>query len=161
MCPDMTSELADISVGDAWFPEFKGSKLGESILIARTAKGQEIINQARKAKTLSLLPEDGERVKRSQLVPLTFKKTDLKTRLEIIKSQRAPTPVFIGVGCKRERSIVSYLRNLYVLSNIRISQNHAFRRVLLRVPLPFHRLGYGVYMFLCHINRGEGKFEAA
>ena len=161
MCPDMTNELADISVGDAWFPEFKRSKLGESIVIARTQKGQEILNQARKAKALFLLPADGEKVKRSQRVPLTFKKADLKTRLEIIKSQGAPTPVFIGARCKREQSIVSYLRNLYVLSNIRISQNHAFRRVLLRVPLPFHRLGYGVYMFLCRINRGEGKFEAA
>jgi len=147
--------LADISVGDAWFPEFKRSKLGESIVIARTQKGQEILNQARRAGTLLLLPADLERVKRYQHVPLTFKKTDLKTRLEIIKSQRAPTPVFIGVRCKRGRSIASYVRNLYVLSNMRTSKNHAFRRVLLRVPLPFHRLGYGVYMFLCRINRGE------
>jgi coenzyme F420 hydrogenase subunit beta len=157
MCPDMTNELADISVGDAWFPEFKKSKLGESIVITRTWKGQEILNQARRAGTLLLLPADLERVKRSQLVPLTFKKADLKTRLEIIQSQRTPTPAFISARCKRERSVASYVRNLYVLSNMRISQNHALRRVLLRVPLQFHRLSYGVYMFFCRINRGERK----
>lgn len=160
MCPDMTSELADISVGDAWFPEFKRSKLGESILIARTRKGQEFLDQARRARTLLLLPADLERVKRSQLVPLTFKKVDLKTRLEIIKSQGALTPIFIGDRYKRGRSIVSYVRNLYVLSNMRISQTHALRRLLLRMPLPFHRLTYGVYMFLCRMNWGEGWFEA-
>jgi coenzyme F420 hydrogenase subunit beta len=155
MCRDMTNELADISVGDAWFPELKRLKEGESVVIARTSKGQEILNQARRAGTLSLVPVEARKVKRYQRVPLTFKKTDLETRLAIMKSRRASTPVFTNDSCERARSIASYVRNLYVLSNMSISQNHALRRVLLRVPLPFHRLGYGVYMLLCQIKKGD------
>lgn len=46
-CGDQTAECADISLGDAWLPEFTSSDtIGTNLVIARTAKGQKILQGA-------------------------------------------------------------------------------------------------------------------
>jgi len=38
MCPDVTNELADISLSDAWLKELRGEKVGEPLIVARFLK---------------------------------------------------------------------------------------------------------------------------
>jgi coenzyme F420 hydrogenase subunit beta len=45
LCVDGTSELADISFGDAWLSKYKKTGLGWSALITRTIKGERLINE--------------------------------------------------------------------------------------------------------------------
>ena len=47
VCSDHLAELADISFGDAWLPEFEVDKLGTSIAISRTKLGEEFLAKAR------------------------------------------------------------------------------------------------------------------
>jgi len=103
MCPDETNELADISLGDAWLPEMKNEKLGESVIIVRTIKGEDVLNFAYSTGTVFLKPVKCEIVKRSQAEPLKFKKDDIGTRLAIIKcyggkissfKPKRPFPIF-------------------------------------------------------------------
>lgn len=47
MCWDATGEFSDLSFGDAWLPELVGcDKQGTSMVIARTEKGQSLLNRA-------------------------------------------------------------------------------------------------------------------
>lgn len=52
MCPDHTGELADLSLGDAWLPELKGQKLGESLILTRTEAGERLLSLERSAGAL-------------------------------------------------------------------------------------------------------------
>jgi len=45
LCCDGACELADISFGDAWAPEFSDDKKGTSGIIARTPKGEELLQR--------------------------------------------------------------------------------------------------------------------
>ncbi len=46
LCPDLTSEFADISVGDPWYREIKESEPGRSLILIRSNLGKDIFRQA-------------------------------------------------------------------------------------------------------------------
>lgn len=152
MCPDETNELADVSFGDAWLPELKNERKGESIIVTRTAKGEEILNLASSAGFVFLKPVDSNKVKQSQAVPLKFKKLDLKARLNIMETQKQKMPSFhLKPRFLFSCSIFSFLRNFFVLFNVKASEKESLKKVLLFVPFPLMRLYYGLYKFLCYI----------
>ena len=152
MCPDETNELADISFGDAWLPESKNERNGESIVVTRTGKGEEILSLAYSSGAISLWPVKGEKVKRSQAEPLKFKKDDITIRLAMIESSGRKIPDF---NPKRysssSSSLSSFARNLFVFFNVRASEDKILKRLLSYIPFPIIRLCYGVYKFLSHI----------
>jgi len=57
LCPDKTSEFADISCGDAWIPGFnRENGAGRSICITRSDMGQSIVAQAVSDEAITLSP---------------------------------------------------------------------------------------------------------
>ena len=54
LCPDGTSEFADISFGDPWHRQINPEDAGYSLVLARTPKGQGIIHEAMEAGHVSL-----------------------------------------------------------------------------------------------------------
>lgn len=80
LCDDHTSELADISFGDAWLTKFKDDKKGRSIAIVRTHIGDKIIKKAENKSIIKLNSVSGEKTILSQLVPLYLKKKNLQAR---------------------------------------------------------------------------------
>lgn len=46
LCPDLTAEFADISVGDPWYRKIGENDPGRSLILVRTPKGREILQQA-------------------------------------------------------------------------------------------------------------------
>jgi coenzyme F420 hydrogenase subunit beta len=48
LCPDLTAEAADISVGDPWYREVGDDEPGQSLILIRTERGQEVFHQAMK-----------------------------------------------------------------------------------------------------------------
>jgi len=150
MCGDCTAELADISVGDAWLPQFRKNNKGVSVVIARTEYGDDFLNLARSQKVVSLKPITSDDIRKSQKEPLKFKKYDLATRLNMLRTSGKDVP-FFNVNFISSESFLYFLRNSFVLINVKASKKRTFRRLLLGVPLPFFRLFYGVYKFLCLI----------
>jgi coenzyme F420 hydrogenase subunit beta len=66
MWPDGSGELADISCGDPWYQEPDGRNPGFSLVVARTARGREIVEGAMAAGYLELRPAEGWKLEKSQ-----------------------------------------------------------------------------------------------
>jgi coenzyme F420 hydrogenase subunit beta len=144
MCPDQSAELADISFGDAWLPEFKNEKRGMSIIVSRTAIGKNLINRAMAAKSIALTHVDVGKVLQSQRVNLVIKKKDLAFRLSLLKLMGKTTPKFTPLLLS-QKSFFSLLRTFYMYFNIKASSRNSFQWFLTYVPLPLIRLYYGIY----------------
>lgn len=150
MCPDQAAELADISLGDAWLPELKSEKIGESIIITRTKRGEEILQLAKMAKVISIVPVSVKKVEQSQAVNLTFKKKDLPNRLFLLGSLGKETPTF-NLESKNTVSTASTLRSVFVYCGIITSANESIRKILVHVPFPLFRAYYGIYKFMSYM----------
>jgi len=147
MCPDHTNELADISLGDAWLPELKHERIGESIVVVRTSKGEEFLSKASSSGVISLRPIECEQVKRSQAGPLKFKKDDLGTRLSMIESRGMNIPDFDRER-NSSRTFSSFIRNFFAFFNIQAPKSGILKALLTCTPIPIFRLYYGIYKFL-------------
>jgi coenzyme F420 hydrogenase subunit beta len=144
MCPDETNELADISFGDAWIPELKNERNGESVIVVRTNAGAKILDMACAEGAIFMKALGHRRVECSQAGPLKFKKKDFDCRLAMIKSKGEETPNF-NFRLIPHFSFVSFARNLFVLLNLRISESKNLKSLLVGIPLPIYRLYYGIY----------------
>jgi coenzyme F420 hydrogenase subunit beta len=147
MCPDQASELADISLGDAWLPELKDEKRGESIIVTRTKIGEDILAFASSAKAISVKPVHPNKVEQSQIVNLKFKKGDLAHRLAMLSLFGKSTPTFNPKPTSTGLP-VSLMRAFFSYFNTRASSNKRFKSLLLGVPFPIFRLYYGIFKFL-------------
>ena len=54
LCPDGTSEFADISCGDPWYRQIQDNEQGYSLVLVRTERGRDILLGAIKAGYVSL-----------------------------------------------------------------------------------------------------------
>jgi hypothetical protein len=58
ICTDLTNEFTDVSGGDAWAPVYEERGKGFSMVISRSAAGEEIIRQMESEGWLELIPID-------------------------------------------------------------------------------------------------------
>lgn len=72
VCPDLTNEFADISVGDAWNKELGRS--GWSTLIVRSAAGQGLMDRAVKGGDIAIKDSDKEKLKEGHSHLVLYKK---------------------------------------------------------------------------------------
>jgi coenzyme F420 hydrogenase subunit beta len=144
MCPDQMAELADISLGDAWLPEFRGDKLGKSILLTRTTYAESLLEAMHSAGVISLLPSSIAKVKRSQAVNLRFKKDDFHTRKALFKALNVQTPAF-SPDSSGSLSLMAFLRSLFIFFSIKLSHSKRAMSVLRCFPFPLFRLYSGIY----------------
>jgi coenzyme F420 hydrogenase subunit beta len=94
LCPDGLGEVADVSCGDAWH-RYKGDgDSGTSLILARTARGMEIVNRAREAGYLELTPSGHASVLAAQ--GLAKRRSELFGRLLAMRLMSIPAPHFIG-----------------------------------------------------------------
>jgi coenzyme F420 hydrogenase subunit beta len=147
MCPDQLAELADISLGDAWLPEFRSDRIGKSILVTRTQYANNLLTKLQADGKISLSPSSQEKVKHSQAVNLRFKKDDFSTRIALIEAFNRKTPTFVP-HISKHFSIMAVLRGFFIFMSIKLSLNHSVMRVLSRFPFPLFRLYSGIYRTL-------------
>lgn len=81
LCSDATSELSDISFGDAWLPELRNNHIGVSVVISRSRVGQKILEDAQSKGKIHIVKIDRDKVLESQKDVLNFKKKSLAARL--------------------------------------------------------------------------------
>ena len=94
--PDGSGELADISCGDPWYEQPDGKNPGSSLVVARTARGREIVRGAIDAGYLTLTPAELWKLDGSQS-GLLKKKGSVWGRLLAMRMLGLPTPTFSGV----------------------------------------------------------------
>jgi coenzyme F420 hydrogenase subunit beta len=143
MCPDHFNELSDVSIGDAWLPELRGSKFGEAVLVTRTAFAEELVASMKRGGVLSLKAVSPRKVKESQAFSLNFKKAGLAGRLALLRKFGRNTPVI----CPKPGSsgfLASVDGFLSYLSFL-VSSSRRLRLLLAYVPLPLFRVYFGLF----------------
>lgn len=146
LCSDATNELADLSIGDAWLPQFDRSidREGRSVVIVRTDIGRRLLERARTNRKIELVSLDQNAVVFSQRSSLNFKKKALGTRAHFLNSlgklvpQTNPSPPTDGV--------MSYLSTFFLYLNICLSSNSRLRFLLRYVPFALLKT---YFKFLC------------
>lgn len=150
LCPDMTSELADISFGDAWLPEYKNDKSGMSILISRNSIGDELLNPALENNTINLKEISKDDVINSQ-VQLLYKKRGINARIRLMKLFNKPVPIYDTP--LEKASSIDYLVGLISYFNIFIASTQIGSFLLVKTPSQILKL-YGTLIYgLRFINR--------
>lgn len=100
VCPDGTSEFADISCGDPWYRSIDADEPGKSLVLVRSEKGREIVKGAIKAGYIQLTPVEPEILERSQK-ELLRKRGAIWGRVTTMKMLGIPAPHFQGFSLLR------------------------------------------------------------
>ena len=66
LCPDGTSEFADVACGDAWHRKIEDDSDGLSLVLVRTERGRQVVEGARKAGYVMLKPANPAVIEQSQ-----------------------------------------------------------------------------------------------
>ena len=123
LCSDHACELADISFGDAWLPEFANDKAGKSIIISRSKVAEEILQSKVSRIIIELYEVDSGKVAQSQGM-FRFKKNELGARIFFFKLFGKRIPIYNQKLLRPKLS--DYLRAIWLYFWIYIS----FKRYL-------------------------------
>ncbi|WP_413937058.1 Coenzyme F420 hydrogenase/dehydrogenase, beta subunit C-terminal domain [Nitrospira sp. BLG_1] len=123
LCPDSTSEFADIACGDPWYRPVKEGELGQSIAVVRTERGKEILKGAMEKGYVILKKTDPSILEKSQREILQ-KRGAVWGRILTMKMFGIPTPKLLGFSLfqnwlkltfkEQIRSIVGTFRRILV-----------------------------------------------
>lgn len=91
---DYTSELADISLGDAWAPTYESRGGGWSVIIARTPKGLDLINRMRSEDVIHTKEITEDQLINMHSHGLDFKKRGAFIRIERRRAKGLPVPEY-------------------------------------------------------------------
>lgn len=86
-CDDVFAETADLTVGDAWLPEFEADPDGTSIVVVRNDALYSVLNHGMRSGRLSLVESDPETISRSQAGGLRDRREGLFVRLKERRKQ--------------------------------------------------------------------------
>ena len=91
-CDDVLTELADISLGDAWIHPYDKSGLGNSIIITRTKIAETLIQNGLNQEFLSLDPVTEEKILLSQSGSFNHRQKGMLYRIMKANKSRKITP---------------------------------------------------------------------
>lgn len=91
-CDDVTTELADISLGDAWINPYAQDGLGNSVIVTRSLLADELILEGIKNNHLSVEELSLEHFKMSQRSSFFHRQDALKYRVGLKKKNKKLTP---------------------------------------------------------------------
>ncbi len=114
LCPDSTGEFADISCGDPWYREIEPGEDGWSLVLVRSERGREVLQEAMNAGYVKLERVGPSTVPRSQKAILV-RRRHLWGRLLMMRIMRIPAPRYEGFSLFRNwlrLSLAEKLRSL-------------------------------------------------
>ena len=109
LCADMSAELSDISFGDAWTGEYSKDTVGTSLVISRSEKGEDLLNNALDKGVISLVPITRTKVIWSTRQVTKFKK-GVPARFLILKCMGRQVPEYNMTFLKP--GVTAYLSSL-------------------------------------------------
>lgn len=92
-CDDVTTELADISLGDAWIEPYSSDGMGNSVVIARSALADDIVKKGIAYGSLNLVHASLEQVKSSQQGSFNHRHKGLLFRIKDAESRGRLYPI--------------------------------------------------------------------
>lgn len=129
-CDDVTAELADVSIGDAWLPDHVHDPQGTSAVVVRSAAILELVERQRAAGRLRLQAVPAATIAKSQASSLRHRREGTRYRVE-----RCST---LGTWSPPKRAFAvppapTHRRKLYDMrEKIRDESHTAFRDALTR-----------------------------
>ncbi|MBN2075006.1 MAG: Coenzyme F420 hydrogenase/dehydrogenase, beta subunit C-terminal domain [Dehalococcoidales bacterium] len=121
LCVDAVSELSDISFGDAWIGEHSKDSMGTSLVISRSGKGEELLNNALDKGVISLAPVTRNKVIWSTRQITRFKK-DVPARFSILRGMGRQVPEYNLTFPKP--GVTAYLSSLYCYFRMYLGKKH-------------------------------------
>ena len=103
-CDDVTTELADISLGDAWLDPYIKDGKGTNVIVTRSKLAEDIIISGITSKELSVENLSLDRFLSSQQGSFNHRHNGLRTRMKISQFRGYTTPL----KRKRETATVSF-----------------------------------------------------
>ena len=91
-CTDVLTELADISLGDAWLEEYKKDGLGNSVVITRSKLASDLIIEGINNGELALSIVAAEKVIKSQSASFSHRQDAVKLRMLVRRIQGKIVP---------------------------------------------------------------------
>jgi len=111
-CVDATGELADFACGDAWIKRFREDRYPWSIILARSAFAEQIVNEMSASNKLKVAKVSFEEICQSQKSNIGSKKFRQFKRMRVSQLLGIRMPLW-DVELPRDRG--SYLHELFVL----------------------------------------------
>jgi coenzyme F420 hydrogenase subunit beta len=143
VCKDHFNEFSDVSIGDAWLPEFKAKKSGEEIIITRTSFAEELLTEMREKGVISLRFIAQSKVKQSQIFSLNFKKQNFLARLSFYRMLGKGTPN--SARNLEAFSLLAFPSAFLSYFSFLLSSRRRFRSLLRYFPLPLFRIYFGFF----------------
>jgi coenzyme F420 hydrogenase subunit beta len=128
VCYDHTAELADISFGDAWMPEFSDDKIGRSVIISRSGIGRNLLLKAESNKQIALHEVSALKIAKSQGM-VRFKKKGFHAWSIIFRLTGKQTPQYSSVKLAKP-SLLDLTYSMMFAFNALIGSNHCLWSVL-------------------------------
>lgn len=91
-CDDVTTELADVSLGDAWLPPFNQDGKGTNVIVTRSALAEQLINDGIRSAKLAVQPLQFDTFLSSQQGSYNHRHKALKYRMQKAEKQGAAIP---------------------------------------------------------------------
>lgn len=135
LCCDILNRQADISFGDAW--GLATDRLGTSVAISRTIRGNELLNQMASKGLVTLMPVSLNSVLKGQGYYFKLRNSLLRNYIWY-KIYRRPALLHISVTPKT--SFTSYTLNLLYCLLLYLSRKYIIRRILCEVTPILTRL---------------------
>ena len=157
LCCDGLAELADISCGDAWLPEFRFENQGESVVITRTSIGEHLLQTIDAEKKLQLISVRFDKVLQSQRDQILFKQKNIGARKALLKRIGKPLPDY-GKRQFMQHDLWDKLTAPIPYANIWISSSRMGRLILDSVPMVI--LGMSGNLIQKLYNRSYGMYRS-
>jgi len=151
MCSDGICELADISFGDAWLPELSDDKIGKSILVSKSERGEQLLQAMKLKNKIKLDGIGSKKVIQSQAAMLYFKKKNLNARSRLFKAVPKNDNLL-------KSDAVDCLLALFPYSNSYASSNSFLRKILCHIPSKLIWL-YGIPYTLVSSKKAKKDFK--
>lgn len=130
---DFTNELADISVGDAWSPDLETEGGGHSVVLARSERGHELLEELSRSGKLTLERTPLREVLAMHGHMLDFKKRGAFLRMRGRALVGKPIPSY---GVRPDRIPLSRIAVELVISGLFVAgRTRLARRVLEWIPI--------------------------
>ena len=94
LCTDLANEFADISGGDAWAPIYEERGKGFSLIMGRTERGRQVLDEMIREGRLTVEPIELEAAVGMHSHMLDFKKRGAFLRMDSLRLRHKPVPSY-------------------------------------------------------------------
>lgn len=130
-CDDVLAETADVSVGDAWLPEYVSDSRGHSIIVVRNSTIEQIVSRGMDSDEICVQPVGADTIADSQAGGLRHRREGLRYRLWLKQqTEQWHPPKRVAASCNH---ISRRRRHMYrVRTDLAIESLLAFERAKIK-----------------------------